>query len=303
MPDTYEYKVRDKSGNTDHGHPRGRQRAAGPPAPARAWATRPLEVGKEKKGLNLEINVTKAKVKLKDLAVFSRQFATMINSGLPILRALSILADQTENKLLARGPERDARWTSSRARRCPGAMAKHPKVFNDLYVSMVKSGETGGSLDDHAAVAGRDARARGAPARQDQVGDDLSRSPSSCWCSLIMSAMLLLRGAAVQEHLQPAGRHAAAARHAPCCFMSQTCRRNTGGCIVIGADRVRGSSSVGGRRPTRAATRSTGSSSVSRCSASLFHKTALSRFSSTLAMLLQSGVPDPAGPGHRGRTR
>ena len=107
MPDTYEYKVRDKSGNMVTGTLVADsellvlQRL-------REMGYTPLEVGKEKRGLNLEINVKKAKVKLKDLAVFSRQFATMINSGLPILRALSILADQTENKLLARDPERDA---------------------------------------------------------------------------------------------------------------------------------------------------------------------------------------------------
>ena len=75
----------------------------------------PLEVGKEKKGLNLEINLRKAKVKLKDLSV-SRQFATMINSGLPILRALAILRSRPTNKLLRRR-SLNAVPTSSRARR------------------------------------------------------------------------------------------------------------------------------------------------------------------------------------------
>ena len=106
----------------------------------------PLEVGKEKKGLNLEINVRKAKVKLKDLSVFSRQFATMINSGLPILRALSILSEQTENKLLAETLTA-CRMDVEQGSSLSGAMQKHPKVFNDLYISMVKSGEMGGSLD------------------------------------------------------------------------------------------------------------------------------------------------------------
>ena len=145
MPDTYEYKVRDKSGNMVTGTLVADsellvlQRL-------REMGYTPLEVGKEKRGLNLEINVKKAKVKLKDLAVFSRQFATMINSGLPILRALSILADQTENKLL--GETLNAtRMDVEQGASLSGAMAKHPKVFNELYVSMVKSGETGGSLD------------------------------------------------------------------------------------------------------------------------------------------------------------
>ena len=71
----------------------------------------------------------------------------MVNSGLPILRALAILAEQTENPELARvlGVVRtDVEQGASLS----GAMVKHPKVFNDLFVAMVKSGETGGSLDD-----------------------------------------------------------------------------------------------------------------------------------------------------------
>src|SRR5207247_9861851 len=60
----------------------------------------PIEVKKAKAGLKMEINLRPGHVKMKDLAVFSRQFATMVNSGLPILRALSILGDQTENKEL-----------------------------------------------------------------------------------------------------------------------------------------------------------------------------------------------------------
>src|SRR5512134_2043136 len=100
MAQTFQYKVRDKAGNMVTGTLVADsellvlQRL-------REMGYTPLEVGKEKKGLNLEINVKKKKVKLKDLSIFSRQFATMINSGLPILRALSILADQTSNSLLA----------------------------------------------------------------------------------------------------------------------------------------------------------------------------------------------------------
>src|SRR6185503_4516624 len=106
-----------------------------------------LEVGKEKKGLNLEINIRPAKIKLKEIAIFSRQFATMVNSGLPILRALSILSEQVSNKELAKtlvAVRNDVEQGASLS----GAMAKFPKAFNDLYIAMVKSGETGGMLDD-----------------------------------------------------------------------------------------------------------------------------------------------------------
>jgi type IV pilus assembly protein PilC len=143
MPDTYAYKVRDRGGNLisgtlvadNEGLVLQRLREQG---------LTPLEVGKQGRSLNIEL--TKKKVKLKELSVFSRQFATMVNSGLPILRALSILADQTNNSELAKTLSA-CRTDIEQGSSLSAAMQKHPKVFNDLYVSMVKSGETGGSLD------------------------------------------------------------------------------------------------------------------------------------------------------------
>ena len=146
MPQTYQYKVRDKSGNLITGtlvadsEMLVLQRL-------REQGYQPLEVGKQKKGLNLEINLKAKKVKLKELSVFSRQFATMINSGLPILRALSILADQSENKLMADTLNK-CRLDVEQGASLSQAMGKNPKVFNNIYISMVRSGETGGSLDD-----------------------------------------------------------------------------------------------------------------------------------------------------------
>ena len=86
------------------------------------------------------------KVKLRDLVIFSRQFATLINAGLPIVRALYVLSEQTEKKKLkdtidaVRG---DVEAGSSLSE----ALEQHPKVFNRLYVEMVKAGEIGGMLD------------------------------------------------------------------------------------------------------------------------------------------------------------
>src|SRR5213594_3120952 len=144
MPDTYAYKVRDRGGNLisgtlvadNEGLVLHRLREQG---------LTPLEVGKQGRGLNIEL--TKKKVKLKELSVFSRQFATMVNSGLPILRALAILADQSSNKELARVLG-EVRVDVEQGASLSTAMSRHPKVFNDLYLSMVRSGETGGSLDD-----------------------------------------------------------------------------------------------------------------------------------------------------------
>ena len=85
-------------------------------------------------------------MKLKDVAVFSRQFATMINAGLSLLRALYILAEQTENKALAEITNQ-VRIDVEKGASLSQAMSKHPKAFNRLYIAMVKAGEIGGVLD------------------------------------------------------------------------------------------------------------------------------------------------------------
>jgi type IV pilus assembly protein PilC len=102
----------------------------------------------EKKSLVREIKIPglSGRIKLKEVAVFSRQFATMINSGLTLLRSLSILAEQTSNKELARIVG-EVRRDVERGSALSMALAKHPKAFSRLYVAMVRSGETGGSLD------------------------------------------------------------------------------------------------------------------------------------------------------------
>lgn len=87
------------------------------------------------------------RVKGKDLVAFSRQFATMINSGLPLARCLSVLAEQTENPLLSKtilAVLQDVEGGQTLS----AALEKHPRIFSELLVSMVKAGETGGILDD-----------------------------------------------------------------------------------------------------------------------------------------------------------
>lgn len=80
------------------------------------------------------------------LATFSRQFATMISAGLPLVRSLSILSTQTENATLAKGLVQ-IRQDIERGSSLSQAMSTHPKIFDRLYVSMVRSGEVGGALD------------------------------------------------------------------------------------------------------------------------------------------------------------
>jgi type IV pilus assembly protein PilC len=84
---------------------------------------------------------------LKDLAIFSRQFATMVNSGLSLVRTLSILEQQTSNKRL-RQIVAQVRQDVEAGRPLSDAMGRHPAAFSSLYVNMVKAGETGGVLDE-----------------------------------------------------------------------------------------------------------------------------------------------------------
>jgi type IV pilus assembly protein PilC len=87
------------------------------------------------------------KVKLNDLVVFTRQFATMINAGLPIVRALHVLYEQTSNKKLKETLD-DVRKEVEAGLARSEALEKHPKVFSRLYTEMVRAGEIGGILDD-----------------------------------------------------------------------------------------------------------------------------------------------------------
>src|SRR5688500_16495187 len=108
----------------------------------------PIQIDKKAgAGLKAELSLFgPRKPKLKDISVFSRQFATMINSGLSLLRSLYILEEQTENKVLE-GIISDVRQDVEKGSSLSQAMAKHPKAFSKLYVSMVRSGEIGGVLD------------------------------------------------------------------------------------------------------------------------------------------------------------
>ena len=145
---TYEYKVRDSAGKMKT----GKLEAETPTQVAtklKSMGYAPLSISETNVGMNKELKIPglgAKKVKLKDLAIFSRQFATMINSGLSLLRALSILTEQTENKELARilGEVRNDIETGNSL---SVAMSKHERVFPPLMVNMTKAGEVGGFLD------------------------------------------------------------------------------------------------------------------------------------------------------------
>jgi len=93
-----------------------------------------------------KIGGRKKRVKAKDLAIFTRQFSVMIDAGLPLVQCLEILAQQQDNKnfaMVLTQTRQDVEEGSTLA----AAMARHPKVFDQLFVNMIEAGEAGGILD------------------------------------------------------------------------------------------------------------------------------------------------------------
>ena len=98
------------------------------------------------KDLFENVSFMQPKVTNKDIVVFTRQFSTMIDAGLPLIQGLTILADQAENKTfkgILKQINRDVESGSTLAE----AMKKHPKVFDTLFVNLIAAGEVGGILD------------------------------------------------------------------------------------------------------------------------------------------------------------
>ena len=103
----------------------------------------PVTVREAPKSLSFQIG---SGIKTRDIVIFTRQFATMINAGLPLVQSLSILAQQSENKAL-KEVTRTVVYDVEAGNTLADAMRKHPKAFSALYVNMVAAGEAGGILD------------------------------------------------------------------------------------------------------------------------------------------------------------
>lgn len=148
MAATFQYKVRDNQGRLLQGSLEGDNQAL-VATKLRQMGYVPIAIEQEKsKALQRDLKIPgiSDRVSQKDVAVFSRQFATMISSGLSLIRALHILNEQTENKQLA-SVVNDVRLDVEKGASLSQALSRHPKVFTRLYVSMVRAGETGGVLD------------------------------------------------------------------------------------------------------------------------------------------------------------
>ncbi len=284
MADTFQYKVRDRTGNVTTGSLVADSEAL-VLSRLREQGLTPLDVKRQKRGIG-QIEFGGKKVKLKQVALFSRQFATMVNSGLPILRAIGILSDQSDNKELARVLS-EVRLDVEQGSSLSGAIGKHDHVFNNLYVSMVRAGETGGSLDSTltalADMIEREVRLRG------KIKSAMTYPIAVvALVILIMSAMLLFvvpqfesifsqlggtlplptRGLLWMSEMFKAYWYIVLGGALAARFFFRRYKKTEKGREVVDSVKL--------RAPVFGA---------------LFHKTALSRFSSTLAMLMKSGVP------------
>lgn len=94
----------------------------------------------------LEIGFIKKKPKPRDMAVFCRQFVSIVDAGVPVTSALEMLGEQTENKLLA-AAIRDCKTEIEKGSSLADAMREHRDVFSDLFITLVEAGEASGSLD------------------------------------------------------------------------------------------------------------------------------------------------------------
>ncbi len=147
MAQTYSYRVRDKQGKIITGKLEADNEALVSQR-LREMGYFVIAVEQEKVSLaKKEIRIFQPKVKGKDITVFTRQFATMINAGLPLVKCLSILSEQTESPVLSEVVA-DVQHEVEMGRSLSEAMSKHGNIFKDLYTSMVKAGEIGGVLDD-----------------------------------------------------------------------------------------------------------------------------------------------------------
>ncbi len=115
-------------------------------AALRRQGLNPTKVKAKSKEIKISIPGFKEKVSERDIVIFTRQFATMIDAGLPLVQCLEILASQADNKTLGKTldtVQSDVEGGSTFAE----ALGRHPRVFDELYVNMVAAGEAGGILD------------------------------------------------------------------------------------------------------------------------------------------------------------
>jgi type IV pilus assembly protein PilC len=146
MASTFAFKAVDLSGIPQSGEIVGADKQA-VTAELKGRGLKVMALEEKKTGLQMELRLGPKRVKASELTVLSRQLATMISSGMTLLRAFYVLEEQVENQLL-RETVAAVREDIEAGLSFSDALERHPKVFNPLYVAMVRAGEAGGVLED-----------------------------------------------------------------------------------------------------------------------------------------------------------
>ena len=145
---TFRYKALDSSGKHKSGNIEAANEAAARTALSRL-TLKPISVTKASKGGGdiMAILNKGAKVKNKDLVVFTRQLATMINAGVPLVRSLATMQNQTESEVLKKQLADISKDVES-GTAFADALEKHKATFSPIYINMIRAGEAGGILDE-----------------------------------------------------------------------------------------------------------------------------------------------------------
>jgi type IV pilus assembly protein PilC len=288
VPTTFQYRVRDKAGRLLEGSLEADNTTL-VANKLREMGYVPIAIdAQESSALGRELHIPGfgGRIKQRDVAVFSRQFATMVNAGLSLLRALQILGDQTENPILAAAINA-VRSDVESGQSLSQALAHHPKVFSRLFVSMVRAGETGGVLDV-VLVQLADTVEKQAALRSKIRSAMTYPAAVFCLVMCITTGMLLFVVPMFKSLYKQLGGKLP--------FITQMLINISSGFakgfpIVVGAVIL----AVWGLRRWRRTP--AGALTWDRAKlrvpifGRLFHKTALTRFARTLSVLLHSGVP------------
>jgi type IV pilus assembly protein PilC len=238
------------------------------------------------KDLFENISFLKPKVTKKDLVVFTRQFSTMIDAGLPLVQGLTILAEQSENptfKSILKDITKDVEGGSTLAE----AMKKHPKVFDDLFVNLVAAGEVGGILD---TILRRLATfIEKAEKLKSQIKGAMTYPAVVVAIAIIVIAVILVFVIPVFEDMFKSFGSALPGPTQLVVNMSRFLKSNlhwlilAGGAVIYGLKRYRGTQK--GRKQTDALLLKV------PIFGDLLKKTAVARFTRTLGTMISSGVP------------
>ncbi|MDK2013147.1 MULTISPECIES: type II secretion system F family protein [unclassified Deinococcus] len=147
MP-VFEYRVRDRSGKVLKSQMEA-ETANQVRDALRSKGLMIVEIKAPKSGLNADIKIPfldNRPPSLKQVAIFSKQLATLINAGVPLVQSLAILQKQIDHKGF-QGVVKEMRGEIEAGTPLSDALAKHPKIFNRLYLNLVRAGETSGTLD------------------------------------------------------------------------------------------------------------------------------------------------------------